>query len=61
MTVKDDDGQQDLDGMKLLPGDIIILKEGQHMNCDCAIIQGDVMVNEATLTGESVPVPKGTP
>lgn len=28
------------------------------MNCDCAIVQGDVMVNEATLTGESVPIPK---
>lgn len=28
------------------------------MNCDCAIITGDVMVNEATLTGESVPIPK---
>lgn len=29
------------------------------MNCDCIIIKGDVMVNEATLTGECVPVPKG--
>ena len=28
------------------------------MNCDCAIITGDVMVNEATLTGENIPIPK---
>lgn len=28
------------------------------MNCDCILISGDVMMNEATLTGESVPVPK---
>lgn len=29
-----------------------------QLNCDCAIIKGDVMVNEATLTGENVPIPK---
>jgi cation-transporting ATPase 13A3/4/5 len=26
--------------------------------CDCIIIKGEVMVDEASLTGESVPVPK---
>ncbi|CAD8064885.1 unnamed protein product [Paramecium sonneborni] len=47
-----------VNGSELLPGDYIILKEGQQLNCDCAILQGDVMVNEATLTGENVPIPK---
>ena len=28
------------------------------MNCDCALITGDVMVNEAYLTGENIPIPK---
>lgn len=28
------------------------------MNCDCVIIDGNVIVNEATLTGEGIPIPK---
>ncbi|KAM3143563.1 hypothetical protein pb186bvf_004325 [Paramecium bursaria] len=44
---------------ELVPGDIVIVEKDQIMNCDCIIIKGDVMVNEATLTGECVPVPKG--
>ena len=28
------------------------------MNCDCIILSGEIMVNEATLTGENIPVPK---
>ncbi|CAK59464.1 unnamed protein product (macronuclear) [Paramecium tetraurelia] len=42
----------------LLPGDLLVLKENQVLNCDCAIIEGDVLVNEATLTGEDIPIPK---
>lgn len=34
------------------------MKENQTLNCDCAIISGDVIVNEATLTGEGMPIPK---
>jgi cation-transporting ATPase 13A3/4/5 len=28
------------------------------MPCDCILISGEVYVNEVTLTGESIPVPK---
>ena len=43
----------------LVPGDIISVKrhaEGETtIPCDCLILQGSAVVNEASLTGESVP------
>ncbi len=26
--------------------------------CDCILLSGELMMNEASLTGESIPVPK---
>ena len=26
--------------------------------CDCLLIEGDILVNESSLTGESMPIPK---
>eukprot|EP01147_Barroeca_monosierra_P010353 gene10353-2488_t len=45
---------------KLLPGDIISVPRGSGVDadvvpCDCLILGGNAVVNEATLTGESVP------
>ncbi|GMF17501.1 unnamed protein product [Phytophthora lilii] len=45
----------------LVPGDIISVKretDGDHDNmvpCDCLLLDGSAVLNEATLTGESVP------
>jgi manganese-transporting P-type ATPase len=43
----------------LVPGDIVSIKrqpEGETtIPCDCLILQGSAVVNEASLTGESVP------
>ncbi|CAD8123925.1 unnamed protein product [Paramecium sonneborni] len=58
VTIKEIDQYQIINGSDLVPGDLIILKENQTLNCDCAIISGDVIVNEATLTGEGIPIPK---
>lgn len=43
----------------LVPGDIIVLPQGRfEMSCDAVLILGSAIVNEAMLTGESVPVTK---
>ncbi|KAH8582004.1 cation-transporting ATpase 2 with 8 transmembrane domains [Cryptosporidium sp. chipmunk genotype I] len=42
----------------LLPGDLIILKPGMVLPCDAIILTSNIIVNEAALTGESVPVLK---
>lgn len=39
-------------------GDLILLKSGEQVPIDCKILWGDVQVNEAIITGESVPVHK---
>ena len=40
----------------LVPGDIIEVPSGKKMPCDCVLLCGGVVVNEAMLTGESIPV-----
>ena len=40
------------------PGDVILIRVGGMIPIDGEIIDGDVMVNQASLTGESVPVSK---
>ncbi len=39
-------------------GDLILLKSGEQVPIDCKILWGDVQVNEAIITGESIPVHK---
>ena len=43
----------------LVPGDVFVLnEEGTAVPCDCILIQGTVIINEAMLTGESTPIIK---
>jgi len=43
----------------LLPGDIMILQEGDRVPADASILQSnDLTLNESVITGESVPVEK---
>ena len=42
----------------LRTGDLILVKSGEQVPSDCKILWGDVSVNEAIITGESVPVTK---
>lgn len=43
---------------QIVPGDIIDLSNVAKMPCDAILISGQALMNEATLTGESLPVMK---
>ncbi|XP_045331766.1 polyamine-transporting ATPase 13A2 isoform X3 [Leopardus geoffroyi] len=48
-----------VDSSELVPGDCLVLpQEGGLVPCDAALVAGECMVNESSLTGESVPVLK---
>lgn len=44
----------------LRTGDLVLIKSGDQVPADCKILWGDVQVNESLLTGESLPVRKGS-
>ncbi len=43
----------------LLPGDIIAVKSGESIPADGTVTEGTCILDESTLTGESMPVDKG--
>lgn len=47
-----------IENKDLRVGDLILIKNGEQVPADCKILWGDVSVNEAIITGESVPVNK---
>ncbi|XP_063144151.1 polyamine-transporting ATPase 13A2 isoform X8 [Rattus norvegicus] len=48
-----------VDSSELVPGDCLVLpQEGGMMPCDAALVAGECVVNESSLTGESIPVLK---
>ncbi|ORD94973.1 YPK9 [Enterospora canceri] len=44
----------------IFPGDIILIEPTKTFRCDALLIHGDVITDETFLTGESVPICKGT-
>ena len=59
---KTDDNQIEIiddESCNLVPGDIFELPDnGMAMPCDCILLSGSVIINEAMLTGESTPIIK---
>ncbi|MBU3714231.1 MAG: cadmium-translocating P-type ATPase [Ferruginibacter sp.] len=47
-----------IDNTQLKTGDLILIKTGEQIPIDCKILWGEGAVNEAIITGESVPVLK---
>ena len=43
---------------QLLPGDVFTVQSGMKLPCDAILFDGEALLNEASLTGESVPVAK---
>ncbi|XP_059609643.1 polyamine-transporting ATPase 13A3 isoform X2 [Phlebotomus argentipes] len=43
----------------LVPGDVLLVpRTGCHMHCDAVLLNGNAILDESSLTGESVPVTK---
>jgi P-type Cu+ transporter len=47
-----------IESRQLRNGDLILIRTGEHVPTDCKILWGDCTVNEAILTGESLPIEK---
>ncbi len=55
------DGKEiELAAADVLVGDILVVKPGSSIAADAIVVEGSSSVNEASLTGESVPVDKET-
>ena len=52
------DVTRDINSKELVPGDVIVVPENTSLPCDLILLTGSAIVNEAMLTGESVPVLK---
>lgn len=43
---------------EIVIGDVIVLKAPMKLPCDCVLIEGQALLNEVSLTGESLPAHK---
>jgi Ca2+-transporting ATPase len=58
-TVRRDGTEQVVDATELVPGDVVLLSEGDVVPADCRLLSAHSLeIDEAALTGESVPVGK---
>ncbi|MBE9167724.1 heavy metal translocating P-type ATPase [Pleurocapsales cyanobacterium LEGE 06147] len=53
-------GEQEISIAKLQIGDLVLVKPGELIPVDGMILEGNSSVNQATITGESIPVDKKT-
>jgi magnesium-transporting ATPase (P-type) len=44
----------------LVPDDLLLLHEGQRVSADARVVDGEVTIDQSTITGESVPVLRTT-
>ncbi len=61
MIAFDDEHKENIfpvENTQLRVGDLILIKSGEQVPADCKILWGDAHVDEALLTGESIPVHK---
>jgi len=45
-----------IDALRIVPGDLLLVGEGDRISADAHIVEGAIEVDLSTLTGESVPV-----
>ncbi|MFZ9661993.1 MAG: heavy metal translocating P-type ATPase, partial [Chitinophagaceae bacterium] len=47
-----------VENTELRVGDLVLIRDGEQVPIDCKILWGDAKVNEAIITGESIPLTK---
>ena len=55
-TVRRDGRRQSIEAATLVPGDILLIAEGDRVSADARLLEGGIDVDLSTLTGESQPV-----
>ena len=55
-TIRRDGVRTEIDARLLVPGDVLLIEEGESICADARLIAGSLEVDMSTLTGESVPV-----
>ena len=58
-TVIRDGQHQVIAARELVPGDILLIEEGERISADARLMSGGVEVDASALTGESIPVFRG--
>lgn len=53
-----DGSEQELEAHNLKPGDVVVVRPGDNIPADGLIVRGSSTINEANITGESLPVEK---
>ncbi len=57
-TVRREDGETRLPVDRIMVGDVVVLRPGERVPVDGTVLEGSSSVNQAPITGESVPVAK---
>ncbi|KAM3128083.1 hypothetical protein pb186bvf_019784, partial [Paramecium bursaria] len=52
------ENKQQIISKQIVPGDLIEVKDGWTVPCDCILLNGSCIINESMLTGESIPIIK---
>jgi len=53
-----DGSEEEVEASRLTPGDVVVIRPGENVPGDGRIINGATTINEANITGESLPVEK---
>ncbi len=53
-----DGSEQEVEAHNLRPGDVVVVRPGDNIPADGVIVKGQSTINEANITGESLPVEK---
>ena len=56
--VKREHKKVSIDSQDIVPMDMVLLSEGDNIQCDLVLVKGYLLVDESSLTGESIPVLK---